>query len=330
MKHILALSLLIISITTHGQVIKNLAANSKTSIRGLSVIKDDVIWCCGSNGYVGNSIDAGKNWKWIRIPNFEKTDFRAIRAITERAIVVMASGEPGYIVRTEDAGDHWTTVYTNKVPGIFLDAMSFWDESSGIVVGDPIRNKFVVARTYDGGITWHDLDPTEYPNAADGEALFAASGTNIRAFNGHSYFVSGGMKSRLYKDDASAYDLPIFQGTTTGGANSIALKNEKRFIVVGGDFMKPNEKEKNCIITRDGGKTWSYPKKNPGGYRSCVEYIRRKFWITCGLNGVDVSKDDGRTWKSISSESFNVVRKSRNGRAIYLAGSKGNIAMVKW
>jgi photosystem II stability/assembly factor-like uncharacterized protein len=328
MKHLLAL-LLLFSITTQGQTIKLVTNNANTSLRGLSVVNDDVIWASGSNGYVAKSTDAGKIWKWIRVPNFEKTEFRSIRALDANTALVMASGEPGYIVKTEDGGDHWTTVYANKTPGIFLDAMTFWNDSQGIVVGDPIRNKFVIARTYDGGVTWHDIDPMLYPDAADGEALFAASGTNIRALDCHSYFVSGGMRSRLYTDVGS-FDIPIIQGGPTSGANSIALKNDLHFIVVGGDFNKPKETEKNCVITKDGGKTWFYPEKPPGGYRSCVEYITKRFWITCGLNGVDVSKDDGKTWNSISTESFNVVRKARRGGAIYLAGSGGNIGVVEW
>jgi photosystem II stability/assembly factor-like uncharacterized protein len=328
MKYLLGV-LLIISFTAQSQVIKTLTVNSKTSIRGLSVVNDDIIWASGSNGYVGRSTDAGKTWNWIRVPNFEKTEFRSIRAVDDKVAIVMASGEPGYIVRTEDGGEHWLTVYTNKTPGIFLDAMSFWNDRLGIVVGDPIKGKFVVARTYDGGKTWHDLDPETYPDAADGEALFAASGTCIRALDCHSYFVTGGMKARLYNESES-FDLPIYQGANTAGANSIALKNNMHFIVVGGDFTKPELTDKNCIITRDGGKTWIYPEKPPHGYRSCVEYVARRCWITCGINGVDITEDDGKTWNSVSTESYNVCRQARKGAAIYLAGSGGNIGVVKW
>jgi photosystem II stability/assembly factor-like uncharacterized protein len=327
MKHLWII--LLISFNAHSQVVRTLTVTPKTSIRGMSVISDDVIWVSGSNGYVGRSTDAGKTWKWIRVPNFEKSEFRGIRGFNEKTAVVMASGDPGYIVRTEDGGEHWTTVYMNKVQGIFLDAMTFWDDNLGIVVGDPIRNKFVIARTYDGGRTWHDLSPDEYPDAATGEALFAASGTNIRTMDCHSYFVTGGMKSKLYRDDAS-FDIPILQGSETSGANSIALKNNVHFIVVGGDFNKPTLTDRNCVMTKDGGRTWISPEKAPGGYRSCVEYIARRVWITCGLNGVDITDDDGKTWKNISTDSYNVCRKARRGSAIYLAGSGGSIGVVQW
>ena len=51
----------------------------------------------------------------------------------------------------------------------------------------------------------------------------------------------------------------------------------------------------------------------------------RDQWISCGLNGVDISNDDGNTWKWISTESFNVCRKAKKGKSVFLAGGKGKI-----
>jgi hypothetical protein len=118
------------------------------------------------------------------------------------------------------------------------------------------------------------------------------------------------------------------QKKETTGANSIAIKNKKTFIVVGGDFNTPDSTNKNCVITTDGGVTWQYPLTPPNGYRSCVEYIDKQQWISCGLNGVDISNDDGNTWKWISTESFNVCRKAKNGKSVFLAGGKGRIASL--
>ena len=36
---------------------------------------------------------------------------------------------------------------------MFLDAMEFWNDHSGIVMGDPIDGKFFIARSFDGGST---------------------------------------------------------------------------------------------------------------------------------------------------------------------------------
>jgi hypothetical protein len=46
-------------------------------------------------------------------------------------------------------------------------------------------------------------------------------------------------------------------------------------------------------------------------------------WITCGLSGVDISNDDGQTWKWISKESFNVCRKAKKERVFFLPMGKG-------
>ncbi len=328
MKFVLTVFILF-CINTNAQKVKIVNSDTKTSLRGLSVVNDRVIWVSGSNGMVGKSLDSGNTWKWIQVKNFEKNDFRDIEAFDENIAVIMAVDSPAYILRTIDGGETWKLVYENKTKGIFLDAMEFWNEQSGIVIGDPINNKFFIARTFSGGNTWQTLPENKYPIADSGEACFAASGTNIRKIgNGAACFVSGGLRSRLFIKD-KIIDLPIIQGTSTAGANSIAIKNEKTFIVVGGDFNTPNASEKNCVLTTDGGKTWSQPELQPNGYRSCVEYLYDKKWTTCGLNGVDVSNDDGKTWKSISKQGFNVCRRAKKGKSVFFTGGKGLIGKLE-
>ena len=118
------------------------------------------------------------------------------------------------------------------------------------------------------------------------------------------------------------------QGKETTGANSIAVKNKKTLIVVGGDFTAPDSTVKNCVITNDGGKSWTVPAIAPHGYRSCIEYLGGDDWICCGLNGVDYSIDNGKTWHLISDESFNVCRIAKNSKSVYLAGANGKIGKL--
>ena len=319
---------IIICANVHAQQIKILNTGTKTSIRGLSAVNDKIIWVSGSNGMIGKSIDSGNTWKWIQVKSFEKTDFRDIEAFDENIAVIMGVDTPAYILRTIDGGETWKLVYENKTKGMFLDAMEFWNEQSGIVIGDPINGKFFIARTFNGGNTWQNIPGNKYPLADSGEACFAASGTNVRKFgNDAACFVTGGLHSRLFIKD-KIIELPIIQGKETTGANSIAIKNKKTFIVVGGDFNTPGSIYKNCVISNDEGNTWTYPLTPPYGYRSCVEYIDKKQWITCGINGVDISNDDGQTWKWISKEGFNVCRKAKKGKAVFFAGGKGNIGKL--
>lgn len=325
--------LLINSMAT-AQKIEVLTTGTKTSLRGLSVVDDNVAWVSGSNGTVGKTLDGGKTWTWMTVTGFEKKDFRDIEAFDGASAVIIAIAEPAYILKTNDGGKTWKVVYENKTKGMFLDAMEFWNEQSGIVIGDPIDGKFFITRTFDGGQTWQDIPLDKRPAADSGEACFASSGTNIRPLDrDEAVFVSGGLRSRLFTRD-NARQLPVVQGKETTGANSVAvwdnkkLKGGKTMIIVGGDFNADSSKEKNCCYTKNRGKTWSTPATPPHGYRSCVEYLTKKTILSCGLNGVDYSKDGGNNWNWISKEGFHVCRRAKTGTAVFLAGGNGKIGKL--
>ncbi|MEO9021622.1 MAG: oxidoreductase [Ginsengibacter sp.] len=322
MKKILSiLVLLTIVQLSNAQKVETLIDTIHSSLRGLSVVTNQILWVSGSNGTVGKSTDAGKTWKWMTVSGFEKTDFRDIEAFDKNTAVIMGISEPAYILRTTDGGDTWKVVFKDKTKGMFLDAMEFWNDQSGIVIGDPIDGRFFIGRTFDGGKTWRGIPEQNEPVADSGEACFASSGTNIRKLNkAEAVFITGGLTSHIFIRNKKI-SLPILQGKESTGANSIAVKNSKTMIVVGGDFTKKEDTVKNCVITADGGTTWLSPKVAPSGYRSCVEYLHKDEWITCGLNGVDISEDDGMNWKNISHTSFHVCRKAKKGDAVYFAGN---------
>ena len=312
----------------NAQKIEIITDSIQSSFRGLSVVDNNVLWVSGSNGTVGKSIDGGKTWKWMTVKGFEKTDFRDIEAFSKTTAVIMGIAEPAYILRTTDGGQTWKVVFKNKIKGMFLDAMEFWNEKSGIVIGDPINNRFYIGRTFDGGKTWQNIPEQNKPVADSSEACFASSGTNIRKLNkSEAVFISGGLTSHIFIRDKKI-SIPILQGRASTGANSIAVKNSKTMIVVGGDFATKDSTNKNCVITTDGGNTWYSPKVPPSGYRSCVEYLHKNKWITCGLNGVDISDDNGMNWTTVSKESFHVCRKAKKGNAVYFAGSGGRVGKL--
>ncbi len=314
-----------------------LTSGHNSSLRGLSVVNDNVVWVSGSNGAVGKSSNAGKNWKWINVKGYQNRDFRDIEAFDANTAIIMGVGEPAVILKTTDGGETWKSVYENKTKGMFLDAMDFATPLYGIVVGDPINNKIFLAQTTDGGESWKEWNEDKRPAADSGEAFFAASGSNIRLFNNKAYFmVSGGLRSRLFTPGNNS-PLPVLQGSESTGANSIDIfddgipsKPGKKMVVVGGDYLNPAGIQKNCFISNNRGKTWSAPKTPPHGYRSSVEYLSREQLLTCGPNGVDYSRDSGRNWKWISEEGFHVCRIARTGSAVFLAGPNGKIGRVVW
>ncbi|HYJ38456.1 MAG TPA: oxidoreductase [Chitinophagaceae bacterium] len=333
MKHLVFI-LLVVPFAGKSQKIEMLSSEKKVSIRGLSVVSDQVIWVSGNNGQVGKSIDGGKTWLWRVVKGFEKRDFRDIEAFDAATAVIIAIAEPANILKTMDGGETWKVVYENSTKGMFLDAMEFWDRYSGIVIGDPINGKFFVARTFDEGDTWREIKESNLPKADSGEACFAASGTNVRVLDkDEACFVSGGLRSRFFWK-GQPITMPIVQGKESTGANSIAVRdrnkvnNSLHFVVVGGDFANDTSSLNNCFYTRDGGKHWIAPQTPPHGYRSCVEYITKDKLISCGTTGIDISSDGGKNWQLISKEGFHVCRKSKKGNAVFLAGANGKIAKL--
>lgn len=318
------------AVTMQAQSVKLLNSGSKASLRGLSVVSDDVVWVSGTGGSVGRSIDGGETWTWKTVKGFEKTDFRDIEAFDKNTAIIMGIADPAYILKTTDGGENWKIVFTDTTKGMFLDAMEFWNEQSGIVIGDPLGDKIFIARTFDGGESWRSIPTANIPVADKGEAFFASSGTNVRKLSkSEAVFVSGGLRARLFIRDRKI-DLPIIQGKESTGANSMAVKNKRTMIIVGGDFNAKDDTTKNCVITMDGGESFITPIVGPHGYRSCVEYLGKKNWVSCGLNGVDYSSDEGQNWAWISKDSFHAVRKAKKGKAVYFSGGGGRIGKFIW
>ena len=322
---------LILSSRLQAQHIELLNEKEGISLRGLSVVDDHVIWVSGNKGTVGKSTDGGKTWWWTTVQGFAERDFRDIEAFDKNNAIILAITEPAYILKTSDGGVTWKQVYENKTKGMFLDAMDFWDDKHGSVIGDPINGKIFIANTSDGGLTWKDV--SDSPAVDEGEACFASSGTNIRRTSASEYiFVTGGKRSRFFCKKQS-FDTPFTTGLETAGTNSFAFQSSAkdkttRWIVVGGDFKQDTVRVKNCFISTNLGKTWTAPVTPPFGYRSCVEFISQTTVITCGINGVDFSTDGGVNWKNISSTGFHACRKAKKGTAVFLAGGAGRIGKM--
>lgn len=313
----------------------SLNTETNTSIRGLSVVTDSVAWTSGSNGFIGRTLNGGKDWKWTKPKGYEKLDFRDIEAFDADHAVIVNAGSPAYILRTADGGKNWTECYKNLDSAIFLDGMDFWDDKNGIIFGDPIHNKMQVLITSDGGLTWTDKSAVYNLEMAAKEAAFAASGTSIKTLPGGKVWIAtGGNRSNVYRSDNyglvwKKYDCPILQGQASTGAFSIDFYDDNHGIVVGGDYQKDKENSNNILLSNDGGKSWNKPARPVFGFRSGVIWYDAKNCFATGTSGTDVSRNGGDTWYHISDESFNVIKKAKKGSLVLLAGNKGLIYGLK-
>jgi photosystem II stability/assembly factor-like uncharacterized protein len=349
LKPFLLFALLISFFATHAQYkIQILDSNtfqlgegvvlSKISFRGLSVVDDNTIWVSGSRGTIARSIDGGKTFTYTQLKGYEKSDFRDIEAFDEKRAIIMSSGTPALIMKTTDGGQTWKEVFRQNDSAYFLDAMDFWDEKRGMLVGDPINRHFVLLQTTDGGETWQELDTSKTPKAMDGEAVFAASGTSLRCINDSIVaFATGGSCARIFytNNHGNSWSISltkVVQGKPSQGIFSISLyciEGVGIVISVGGDYMQETMKFKSTVSwntdKRKSKITWNYPT----GYKSCVENLRFiPYIIVCGTSGVEMSSYKKPNYFQISSEPFHVVRKAKNGKAVFLAGPNGKIGKL--
>jgi hypothetical protein len=238
----------------------------------------------------------------------------------------------------------------------------------GRVIGDAVKGKFARYETTDSGEHWTKIgsDQVESPAAEDGEAIFAASNSSLLYFpNGSELFVTGGLigaRSRVIAETirmgkhtmkyVGGY-IPVSSGTEDTGAFSVAIKSEGGgaphvapdnkeevlyvdsgvLVTVGGNDLRPESTKGTAAFSTDSGVRWTAATTPPHGYRSAVAYDdMTKMWIAVGLNGTDVSVDNGRNWSALMPGQGDAPDADKNWNALslpYVVGPKGRIGVLK-
>ncbi|MEP7211669.1 MAG: glycosyl hydrolase [Acidobacteriota bacterium] len=330
------LAVLTFSISMSAQWIKQ-SVNTTAGLRGLSVVSEKVIWASGTGGTVIRTIDGGTTWKVIAVPGAEKLDFRDIEAFDVHTAYILSigNGDSSRIYKTADGGETWKLQFQNDNEKAFYDAIACWDRNNCIAMSDPVDGHYPLFATADGGANWKPIVSNKMPAAKDGEAAFAASGTClITQGKNNAFLVSGGNDARVFRstDRGQSWavaDTPIAKGTAGSGIFSIAMRDTKNGIIVGGNYEKPDETKNNVAFTTDGGATWYAPgSAYPNGYRSGVAYLSKDTFIAVGSSGSDVSDVNAGAWKNIDKENYNAVQ-AQGRKAVWAVGAKGLVARWK-
>lgn len=186
----------------------------------------------------------------------------------------------------------------------------------------------MIYRSDDLGRHWR-RDSSPGLAAADGEGVFAASNSALVALpNSVLLVATGGVGGpRLFRLDKSGNwtvrRLPLAPGKASTGVFSIAFRDDRHGIAVGGDYKDPARTAGTAAWTSDGGLTWHPASALPSGYRSSVGWAQTiGGWIAVGPDGSDLSRDDGRTWRHFDSRNWNALSLP------WVAGPKGQIASL--
>jgi photosystem II stability/assembly factor-like uncharacterized protein len=316
------------------QTVDLLEVKTTASFRGLSVVDDRVVWVSGTRGTVLRTTDGGSSWDVDSIPGAATMDLRAIHARSEGVAHVAATA--GRIWRTTDGGRSWSLRYQAADTTMFLDAIVFADDRSGLALGDPMEGRFVILVTRDGGDTWSEAPVSSRPVAAEGEAAFAASGTSL-VFAGarHAWLGTGGSAARVFRSADGGVTWSVAESAIppragSGGVFSVAFPDSLHGVVVGGDYERPDSARGTAAFTVDGGATWQASRSFPRGYRSGVAMQRRRdelIALAVGTTGSDLSRDGGRSWSPLDGTPFNAVQFAPSGVA-FAVGGRGRVARL--
>ena len=341
-------------------------SGTTAGLRGVDSVDGRVAWASGTGGTVLETTDGGAHWEKCAVPDAATDggtlDFRGVQAWDAKRAIVMASGpgEKSRLYKTADGCRTWVLLFKNPdAPNGFFD--SFWlNGLRGILLGDPVRERFVVFITENGGKTWKRDEHGGLSVHGRSLSAFAASNSAIAIGNAlfTRAFVTGGksgsvffsrpftleeeqhgMIDRLVRKEPpwKSSPIPLASGTDSAGAFSVAYRypvtigecvdctfNENsRFVAVGGDYTKQNESAGTAAWSTDGGWTWAASTNPPHGYRSGVQWSEAlNVWITVGTNGSDISHDDGRTWEQLDSGNWNALSLP------FVVGPNGRIARL--
>ena len=308
-------------------------------LRGVSAASEHVVWASGEKGTVLRTADGGAMWTKLTVPDAAALDFRDVDAVSDSTAYLLSIGKgaASRIFKTTDAGAHWQTQFTNEDPGAFYDAMTFWDARRGLAISDSVNGSFVILTTRDGGATWTRVPARALPPALPNEGAFAGSGTNIAVAAGGRAWIGTGAAARsrvLRTADGGATwaiaETPL-NASESAGIFSVAFRNPREGMTVGGDYRQERSAENVAAFSSDGGVTWK-AIRGLGGFRSAVAPVpgTPRSWVAVGPTGADLSPDNGQSWVPIQGEGYHAFAFAPRGHAGWGVGEGGRIAKLTW
>lgn len=330
--HLLSLSLFLVLLSCGSAKIKGEKSSGTTDLysviqygpdschaRGIFLL-NDVLYTANSNGHIYQFDLKSKKSKVIN--QLPLVELRDIAVFDNGYIIAMQSADSSCLFL--DSGTE-KQIFTVSNKASFYDGIAINERGYGILMGDPIDGIFQIFKTSDFGKSWIPCMPNI--KAVEGEAGYAASGTNVQVLNDSTYMiVTGGKENRLLKTTNYAKNWSFtkipFDKKDGSGPFSMYFKNANEGVVVGGNYSSPADTNNNCFVTYDGGKTWKKPLKTTGGYRSCV-IMGKSTLYACGSNGIDYSTDFGLHWNSLCKE--NTLALFVYKGKVYATSTKGRV-----
>ncbi|MBK9285152.1 MAG: T9SS type A sorting domain-containing protein [Sphingobacteriaceae bacterium] len=301
---------------------------TSAGIRFLDAIDVNTVWVTGYNGGAPN-----QNYNWWAKSTDGGTTFTSGNTYADTNTYIMANMEgidgntawvSAYLKGTTDRGAAHTTTnggttWTNMLaPNMysvagqsFLNVVSFWTPSVGMLQGDAIGGEMELYRTTDAGATWTQVPGANIPNPTAGEYGLV----NVYCKEGTTNHWFGTNKNRMYRsfDAGLTWSVSALTSTIGGGAalgvTDVAFVNQNYGLA--SCYWGPTGQGTLTLFnTTDGGATWNLiPNVDPNfGLNDFCAIPGTAYFASCG-NGagnqlLSFSTDNGVTWNSWNSQNI--------------------------
>lgn len=240
-----------------------------------------------------------------------RADRLAILALARNGGRLVAAGERGRVLVSEDEGATWKTASTPTYQT--LTSLSFTDAKTGFATG----HQGVLLRTEDGGLTWAQASLV----AKDKPALFAVhvAGDRGIAVGAYGAYFETSDAGRTWSQ--RAIGPADFDKHLTG----IAAIDPQRAIIAG--------EAGTLLATADAGRTWSVLKSPYEGSFFGALALSNNGVIAFGMRGnAWRSNDAGKSWQRVDLGNYKGALQGGvqlGGGEVILAGADGMIAVSR-
>jgi photosystem II stability/assembly factor-like uncharacterized protein len=153
-------------------------------------------------------------------------------------------------------------------------------------------------------------------------------------FGRHHVWI-GTTKSRVLRSSDGGrswaiVETPLPKGQSAG-IFSIAFRDERHGVVVGGDYRLESQAIDNAAFTDDGGASWTLARdRGLSGFRSVAAWIPGAAGtiLAVGPTGADWSTDDGASWAPLEAEGFDTLSVAPNSGPAWAAGQRGRLSKL--
>ena len=236
----------------------------------------------------------------IKIPQAEQSLLNTVVNVDGR---LLAAGEHGVIVYSDDAGDSWSQADNNA--STLINGLAFTSKDTGWAVG----HDGSLLKSEDAGATWQ----------------LQFSGTKLNKMRVSALEVAFEQEQDF--DIKSEREVQLEDARFAAEENdllpllNLLFVDEKVGFAVGAYGM--------MIETKDGGQNWQYMGHrlpNPDGFHlNSLVHLQGETLLLVGESGfAALSRDLGQTWQSLESPYDGSFFTAAKTDAVYLFGLRGN------